>query len=645
MAENRNGAILAADFGSVHTRLVLLDTVDGSYRLVARAAGRSTADFPFNDISTGLTRVIEELSSITGRTLMDGGQQIITPERTDRAGVDYFVATASTGRPLRTVVVGLVPEISLASGIRAAAGSYVEIAETLSLNDTRSEEEQVNAVIQAVPDMVLITGGTDGGAQEPLLVLAGRIQLALQLLDPARRPVILYAGNTQAAPAVQRMFRDLTAVFVAGNVRPALDEEALEGAQLQLGRAFDKFKENRGMGFDTVGAMSAVGVLPTAQSYNLLIEYLGKAQDVDVLVVDVGSAVSTLSASLNRQANTIIRTDIGLGHSAHALLDTVGIETIQHWLPFNTSYDEITAYTRNKTLRPATIPQNLRDLYLEHALLRAGIQALVQAARPAWRKANPFLTTALPTFDPLIGAGAGLAGTGNPGYSALLLLDALQPEGTATLRADANALLPALGALAYIKPEAVVQALEYGGLEELGTSISLSGQPRHDRAAMRIRIRNASGQLVEHQLAGGHLWVYPLPPGQEVEVDVRALGRGVSLNGKARLRLKVSGGSVGLIFDARGRPLPLAQDVRGRATQMPDWLAEVSGGEVMPIDERWLAPLAEADTPLTAAESPTPAGKPDRRWRGRRGQAATRSLTPEEQEQLDEEEDLQNALR
>lgn len=648
MAENRSGAILAADFGSVHTRLVLLDTVDGGYRLVARAVGRSTSEFPFDDISVGLTRAIEDMSHITGRTLLDAGQRIITPERSDRAGVDYFVATASAGRPLRAVVVGLVPEISLASGLRAAAGSYVEISETLSLDDTRGEEDQVNAIIQSLPDLVLITGGTEGGAREPLLALAARVQMALQLLDPSRRPVILYAGNSQSAPQIQALFGGLAPVFVANNVRPELDKETLESAQLQLGRAFDKFKENRGMGFDTVSEMSAVGVLPTAQSYNLVVEYLGKGQGVNALVVDVGSAVSTLSSSLNRQVDTVIRTDIGLGHSAYTLLETAGVEAVRRWLPFNVSYEEVAAYARNKTMRPATIPQTLRDLYLEHALLRVGIQTLAQVVRPAWNRVNPALAAELPAFDPIIGAGAGLADTGSPGYSAMLLLDALQPRGVTALKTDPHALLPALGALAYFKPEAVVQALEYGGLEELGTSFSLDGQPRADRPAMRIRIKAANGQVTTHTVNGGHLWIYPLPPSEQVEVDVRAVGRGVSIGGRGRVRLTVTGGSAGVIFDARGRSLPLAKDARGRAAQMPAWLAAASGNALMEIDERWLEPVAE-DTPR-GSKPQAENGRRARRWRRGRQREETpepgfKQLTPDEQDDLDEVDELQNALR
>src|SRR5262245_55843642 len=137
MAANRSGSILAADFGSVYTRAVLIDVVDGMYRLVARGESRTTSGYPIEDVSVGLDRALVQLSEVTGRRLVGEDGRIITPEKADRAGVDFFVATASLGKPLQTVMVGLVPDVSIASGLRAASGTYISVAETISLYDGR----------------------------------------------------------------------------------------------------------------------------------------------------------------------------------------------------------------------------------------------------------------------------------------------------------------------------------------------------------------------------------------------------------------------------------------------------------------------------------------------------------------------------
>lgn len=600
MTSKRASSILAADFGNVNTRLVLIDVVEGHYRLVAQAEGHSTAEFPFTDVSVGLNRIIEQLSTITGRRLVTDSQRIISPEQDDRSGVDYFLSTASIGRPLRTVLVGLVPELSIASGLRAAAGTYIEISAIISLDDGRDEEGRLNALMQAAPDLVLITGGTEGGAQEPVLELVRVVELALNLLELPRRPTVVYAGNSQLAPQISQIFQRLTKLLIADNVRPTLDDEYLDDAQLQLGMAFDKYTETRGQGFDEVSEMSALGILPTAQSYNLIVEYLGKALATPVMAFDIGSAVSTMSASVDGRIDTSIRTDLGLGHSAYNLLEAVGLERVQAWLPFYASAEEIETYARNKTLRPTTIPATLRDLYIEYALLRGGIKLLLDATRPNWYAgANITLNQPLPPFSPIIGAGATLTRTGSPGLTAMLMLDALQPEGLTPLRTDPHGLIASLGALSYVKPEAVVQVLDGNNLENLGTSISLSGEPKLDRPAMQIKIQIEDGDLIEHTLNGGHLWVFPLQIGQVVHIDIRAKGRGTKIGGRGRLQARVEGGTVGLIFDARGRNLPLSRDLTERAAQMSLWLAEATNSPVKEIDPEWLI-LPKKTAPVVA---------------------------------------------
>ncbi len=645
MFANRSGSILAADLGSVHTRLVLFDLVDGSYRLIARAEGRTTSGFPFYDVNVGLVRAVKTISEVTDRVLLNPTQRIIIPEQPDRSGVDYFVATASTGRPLRTVMLGLVPEISIASGLRAAAGTYVEIVGTFSLDDTRSEEQQVNALVKSSPDLVLITGGTEYGAMEPILQLARSVQLALLLMDRARRPVILYAGNSAIVPQIRTMFDSMTALFVAPNVRPSLEEEYLDGAQLQLGQAFDAYKATRGGGFDTIGQMSERGVLPTAQSYNLIVEYLGRAQtDHGVLAVDVGSAVSSLSAFVNGDVNTIIRTDIGLGHSAHNLFETTSLAALERWLPFPVSHDEIETYTRNKALHPESIPESLREMYIEHALLRTGIQLLVEASQPIWyNTAQPPLNVPLPSFSPIIGAGAGLTRTGSPGFTALLMLDSLQPEGIANLQVDPHGLIPVLGALASVQPEAVVQVLDSTSLESLGTSFSVSGQPRTGKAALKVKIKTENGEVVEQQVDGGNVWIYPLDSGEKAEVEIRVLSRGTSIGGKGRIKQTFEGGTAGLIFDARGRPLTLAKDARGRAGQLPLWVSQATGEPLKELDERWFAPPAKPEKEAEPEKKPAP--KPEKRARrGRRGKNEEAEQETKNDKEVNELDDLRNVL-
>jgi hypothetical protein len=645
MADERSGSILAADFGNVNTRAILIDLVDGVYRLVARGETRTTAGFPVGDVMVGLKRAAEQITSVTGRKLVSDNQPIIVPEQADRSGVDSFLATASIGRSLRTVIIGLVPNVSVASGLRATAGTYIQLVETLSLDDDRDEEEQLNALLTSRPDLVFITGGTEGGARDPVIKLAKVAQLAVTLLQGGKKPVILYAGNSALIPEIRAMFAGMTTVLVAPNIRPALDDEELEAAQLQLALAFDERQTRQGTGFESLGKISELGVLPTAQSYNLIVEYLGQALKGNVLAVDIGSAVSTLSASVAGRVSTTIRTDIGLGHSAENLLSIVGEDAIKRWLPFAAASNQIRHYTLNKTLRPGTIPETTKGLYQEHGLLRAGISALLAVSRPMWTEKIETESADMPSFDLIIGAGAGLTRTGHPGFSALLLLDTLQPTGVTTLQSDPYGLIAALGALAHVNPGAVVQVLDSTALEHLGTSFSLSGHPPVGKTAIKIKITAEDGHVSLHEVAGGHLWVYPLGIGKTAKIDVRVTARGGSIGGKGRIKMTIEGGAAGLIFDARGRPLPLAADPRGRAAQMPLWVSEITGDAPISIPADWIdTAVDEIGTSTVPEASPelrdklSKAAKEPRRGRfGRRGKDKGEELPEEPQDETQDE--------
>jgi hypothetical protein len=192
MAFENINSVLIADIGNVHTRLVLIDLVEGQYRLVASSRARTTAEPPLNSVSLGVEHAAQTMTDLIGRQLInpEPEKMFLIPETGGR-GIDEFLATASAGRPMRVFLVGLTPEISLASARRVLAGSYVTITDTLNPDDLRSEEEQINAILRDDPDLILIVGGTDDGADELVMDLTQRVAMALSLVSRGKIPTVL----------------------------------------------------------------------------------------------------------------------------------------------------------------------------------------------------------------------------------------------------------------------------------------------------------------------------------------------------------------------------------------------------------------------------------------------------------------------
>ena len=75
MAFEHVNSVLLADIGSVHTRLALIDIVEGQYRFVAGARTRTTAEAPLGSVNIGLDRAAQAITAATGRRLIGPGAE------------------------------------------------------------------------------------------------------------------------------------------------------------------------------------------------------------------------------------------------------------------------------------------------------------------------------------------------------------------------------------------------------------------------------------------------------------------------------------------------------------------------------------------------------------------------------------------
>ncbi len=558
-------SILAVDFGSSTTRIVLIDVVDGAYQMIAHASGNTTIGYPDDDLSIGLRRILDDLSAATKRRFYDAQGHIIQPENAAGNGVDQVITTGSAGRVIRAVLLGLMPDRSLASAQHAITSAYVEPAASLHLKDGLSDEQRCNAIISQQPDLVFIAGGTDGGASTSLLSMVDTVRLALALIDESQRPSVLFAGNGQIADQVTSQLRELTQVLTASNVQPECDLEDLLPAQQQLRAACNAHRSLLSPRFARISTLSERGLQLTASGTQLMTAYYARLRQQHVVTLDIGSACGLLITARPDQSQVSVFTDVGLGHSAIRLLDAVGSEAVQNWLPFTMSAGDLFNYCLNKTLRPAFVPARLSELYIEHALLRAGARHMLAHA-----------STPPSDVGLVLGAGAGLTGSGSLARDLLLMVDAVQPEGICDFMVDRHGLMPALGVLAETAPPAAVQTLDGPGLDHLGTVISLSGEPTTGETALSLMITTEDGEHYEYELEGGHLWLLPLPTGHNLDITMQTHGK-VFIEGQRRLHRRFSGGQAGLLFDARGRPLVIPADAEERAYWMPLWVHEVTG--------------------------------------------------------------------
>ena len=582
MAEAQVASILALDIGSVNTQAVLIARVEGTYRFVARAQSPTTLEEPWSDVAIGVRHAIEQLTAIVDRPLLDGSGDVIAPEREDGSGVDLCVITSSAAQPLRVILTGLVGELSVDSLRRATAGTYALVEDVIALlgAERLSDDVRAKRILGAQPDAVCIAGGSDGGAVGPVLSLVESVALGASLVEPAARPTLVYAGNASLRPRVKEIVgNDVPLVMAGGNVRPSLELEDLGPLQSELEALHAKTKMSAIHGLSTCAAWSTLPVLPTARAFGHVVQYLSMTGNMKsgALGVDVGAANTALAAAFKGEMQLTVRSDIGSAFGGPHFLSEVGAANVARWLPFEISADELEAFFINKELRPLTIPPDGRELLIEQALAREAIRSTARLARPGWeRLAGQPRSAFTPLLEQIIGTGAVLTHASRPGQAALMLLDSIEPIGVTTLLLDVYDLMSALGAAAVLHPMSMVQTIENNGLSLLGTVVVPVGRAQPGEIVLSVKISYEIGGDLEVEVAAGTLEVLPLPPGQRATLQLQPrrsvdIGHGPGRGGRP---IQVVGSTLGLIVDARGRPLLkyLPSDLEQRRDRLQQWL-------------------------------------------------------------------------
>lgn len=567
-------SFLVAECGSVTTTVALFDVVDGVYRLIARASVSTTVSAPWSDIIVGVQQAIARLVEITGRPLLTENGSLIMPAQPTGPGVDNFAATCSAAEPLQAIIVALLEDVSLASARRALQSVYYQEVDFFSLADSRSESEQVKSLLTHQPDLVLVAGGVDGGADRRLLKLVETVEVAASLLPEIRRPHVIYAGNRNLREKVTAVMSSTTPLHVAENVRPRLEAEQLPDTMRLIGDVYEAMKFDVVSGIHDLMEWSRYPLLPTAQAFGGMMEYFAALYKGKVLGVDLGASSVTLASADPQQVRLSVHSDLGMGQPLGALSSDLNIEEILAWMPMEIPAEAVRDHVANKGIFPQTVPMAEAELYLEHAVARWVLSTAVERTSESWE----WPSHRLPQFDLLVARGSTLTNVPRPGHTLVTLLNALQPTGIFSVVLDQYGVLPALGILAPYEPLAAVQILEQGALIDLAWVVVPVGSARPGDPVLKIRANIDGKEALNLEAEYGTLEMYPLPTGRTAELTLEPLRNfDIGLGpGKGRT-VTIHVGAVGLVIDARGRPLTLPDGAEERMKLVQSWVWGMGG--------------------------------------------------------------------
>jgi hypothetical protein len=352
--------------------------------------------------------------------------------------------------------------------------------------------------------------------------------------------------------------------------------EQLESAQVKLASIVRSIRSRQITGVEELNIWANGGLLPTATAFGRIIRFLSKVYDSNkgVLGVDVGATATTVVAALSGELVQSVYTQLCLGNGVTGLLKHSTISEVHRWLHLEISKDYVREYIYNKALYPNSLPATPEDLAIEQALARQLLQvSWKQISNRISEIAKQSGKSLLPGYEPILVSGSVFTRAPNLAQSLLTLLDGLQPIGVTTVVLDQHHTSPALGVAAAVNPVLVVQVLESSTFLNLATVISPVGYVRPGTPILRLRMTDEDGKEIGIEVKQGSLEVIQLPVGKSAQVHLQPLHRyDVGMGGPGRGgRLRVVGGSIGVVIDARGRPLRLIRDDVRRRESINKW--------------------------------------------------------------------------
>ncbi|MEA3475992.1 MAG: glutamate mutase L [Candidatus Cloacimonadota bacterium] len=583
-------SILATDCGSTTTKAILIEKIDGVYRLIVRGEAPTTVEAPFDDVTKGVLNAVEEVEDLVhlkgdkNRKILRNGK-IVVPQK-DNLGVDAYVSTSSAGGGLQMMVAGVVKSMTGESAERAALGAGAIVMDVLASNDKRLPHQRIERIRHLRPDMILLSGGIDGGTTKHVAELAEIISAAdpKPRLGSGYKLPIIFAGNVEARDFVKENLSHKTDLIITDNIRPVLERENLGPARDKIHDLFMEHVMAQAPGYkklmtwtiaDTgMKKMEQVPIMPTPGAVGNIMKTIAKLENIEVVGVDIGGATTDIFSVFTDEQifNRTVSANLGLSYSISNVLASTGIDNIMRWVPFEIPEYQLRNMIKNKMIRPTTIPFLMKELILEQAIAKEALRlafeqhkefaVTLKGTQKESEIADAFAQTVsgqtivdMGSLDILVGSGGVLSHAPRRNQAAMMLIDGFLPEGITKLAVDSIFMMPQLGVLSTISEKAATEVFNKDCLIHLGTCVAPKGKYKEGKIALHAKIE-LPDRVYEEDIKFGEMVLLKLGVGQNAKAKLKPLsGLDLGAGRNTEVNTKLSGGVVGIIIDTRGREI------------------------------------------------------------------------------------------
>ncbi len=570
-SETNRESYLIVNIDSQTTKAVVIERDGEGCVVKGMATAPTTVDPPDLDVTAGIEEAISSLGGKLGRQFWGEGG----PTEGHR-----LLCSSSTSGGLYMMVAGLIRTISAESAQRAALGAGALLMDIYSIDDPRPSYRLVDTMRSTKPDMFLLAGGTNGGAERQVLGMADLIDTAdvKPRFGSGYKLPIIYAGNVDVREGVtETLTEEKYATRVVENVRPLIDRENLGPAREGI---YDSYMEHvivHSPGYEKLVGWVEGDIIPTQAAIGRLLYAYAMQRNINMLAVDVGGATTDVYSVYGGVFNRSLNADIGMTYGISNIVKTAGVHNVMRWIPKEIGEKKVRNIVGNiMILQPETLTPE--EAMVQQAAAREAIRlGLEQHRKIATRLKGVALKRSIAEmFDQalevsildlmktqaVICRGKIFAENQSAEGSTLLILDAIQPEGVTEILVDRSSIMPHLGMLLERNREAALQILSDECLHRLGTCIAPKGRAKEGQDTMRIQVSTNDSVVSEEIVTFGELKSLPLAAEESARITVTPSNRFDVGTGRGKeLVAEVRGGENGLIIDARGRPLEVPDDV------------------------------------------------------------------------------------
>lgn len=308
---------LLTDFGSTYTKVTAVAA--GEAKVLGQAQAFTTVA---TDITEGFEAALEKLRGQLGPFEIQ----------------EQWAASSAAGG-LKMVTVGLVPDLTAKAAHLGALSAGARVLKVYSYELTREDLAEIQAL---QPDMILLTGGTDGGNQTRVWTNAQA------LTELTLRVPMIYAGNNRLAQKVDRLWRQAgQEAYLCENVMPGFGALNLEQVRRLIRQLFLK-RIVQAKGLSKVQSQLARILLPTPAAVYQALDLLSRGLPGEVglgalLAFDVGGATTDVYSMMKGMpedpsilfqglpepfAKRTVEGDLGVRYSMASLIEAIGQETL-----------------------------------------------------------------------------------------------------------------------------------------------------------------------------------------------------------------------------------------------------------------------------------------------------------------------------